>query len=201
MALPQTIVDASENIATERQLTGAALYTHDHATPVKAVVSVRGSALTVSSAYTMRFRRGNVYGESFTELSDAAGLLSFDSDPILLANGDAIHLHVLGLPADTATAWTAVIADGLSANGTLLNVNAGGHVSLSATGLDQIPITPPAGVPATFAHMLVMLYRRFFFKSTLTSAELKTYANDGTTVITTQTIADDGTTQTQGSSV
>jgi hypothetical protein len=70
--------------------------------------------------------------------------------------------------------------------------------SLSATGLDAITATAPAGVASTFPEMLVQLWRRFFKKSTLTATQLKTYADDGTTVKTTQTVNDDGTTETQG---
>ena len=70
--------------------------------------------------------------------------------------------------------------------------------ALGATGLDAITITDPAGVASTFPMMVVQLWRRFFKKSTLTSTQLKTYADNGTTVATTQTVADDGTTQTQG---
>jgi hypothetical protein len=37
-----------------------------------------------------------------------------------------------------------------------------------------------------------------FKKTTLTTTELKTYADNGTDVVTTQTVSDNGTTQTQG---
>jgi uncharacterized membrane protein len=46
--------------------------------------------------------------------------------------------------------------------------------------------------------MLVQLFYRFFGKATQTSSQLKTYAADGTTVVTTQAVSDDGTTETQG---
>ena len=45
---------------------------------------------------------------------------------------------------------------------------------------------------------LVLLYRRFFAKTTLTTTQLKTYANDGTTVVTTQTVSSSGGTDTVG---
>ena len=71
-------------------------------------------------------------------------------------------------------------------------------MALSATGLDTITATAPGGVASNFREMMVQLWRRFFRKSTLTSSELKTYADNGTDVETTQTVSDDGTTQTQG---
>jgi hypothetical protein len=73
------------------------------------------------------------------------------------------------------------------------------RVSLASTGLDAISITAPTGPATTFAQMIVQLWRRFFKLSTLTSTQLKTYADDGTTVLTTQAVSETNTTQTQGS--
>lgn len=72
--------------------------------------------------------------------------------------------------------------------------------SLAAAGLDQIPITDPGGIAGqtTFPKLLVALYRRFFRKTTLTVTQLKHYADDGSTVNTTQAMSDDSTTQTTG---
>lgn len=78
-------------------------------------------------------------------------------------------------------------------------VDASGLVSLAATGLDAITVANPSGVADTFPKMLVQLWRRFFKKATKTSTQIKTYADNDTTVVTTQTVSDDGTTQTQGS--
>jgi len=83
-------------------------------------------------------------------------------------------------------------------NGRNLVVDSTGKVDLSATGLDSIAITDPAGVADTFPEMLVQLWRRFFKKTTKTSTEIKTFADDGSTVRTTQTVSDSGGTQTQG---
>jgi len=69
---------------------------------------------------------------------------------------------------------------------------------LASDGLDSVSTTAPSGVASNFREMIVQLWRRFFKKATLTSTELKTYADDGTTPITTQSVSDDGTTQTQG---
>lgn len=74
--------------------------------------------------------------------------------------------------------------------------------SLAATGLDAIPIADPGGVANhnTFTKMMIAVYRYLYKKRTLTATQLKTYADDGTTVNTTQGVSDDGTTQTQGTS-
>ncbi len=90
-----------------------------------------------------------------------------------------------------ASSTSGIVIDPVFEQTTGLNV-------LAPTGLDGITVTAPATVPTTFTQMMVMLYRRFFSKSTLTSTQLKTLANDGTTVITTQAVSDDSTTQIQG---
>ncbi len=68
---------------------------------------------------------------------------------------------------------------------------------LASDGLDSISTAAPTGVAANFREMMVQLWRRFFKKSTLTTTQLKTYADDGAAVVTTQSVSDDGTTQTQ----
>ena len=78
-----------------------------------------------------------------------------------------------------------------------------GAVKLAADGLDSIPVTAPTGVAATFREMIVQLWRRFFRKAVIHKTGVgagtqKTYADNGTTVVTTQTITDDGTDETQG---
>lgn len=69
---------------------------------------------------------------------------------------------------------------------------------LASDGLDVIDATIPSAVATTFPGFIKQLWSRFFYKSTLSSTELITYASDGTTVVTTQTVSDTGTLQTQG---
>jgi hypothetical protein len=79
---------------------------------------------------------------------------------------------------------------------------AGDAMTLAAGAITEATITVPtvSGVASGVLGMLVQLWRRAFKKSTLDVAtgELKTYADDGTTVLTTQAATDDGTTQTLG---
>jgi len=70
--------------------------------------------------------------------------------------------------------------------------------SLAATGLDSITATTPTGVATTFPQKLVQVWHRFFGKVTMTATQLKTYDDAGTGTLTTQTLSDDSTTQTQG---
>lgn len=106
--------------------------------------------------------------------------------------------------APTAGDFTSTMKTSLNAAtpasvvGAVGSVTAG--VALAATGLDAITATAPAGVASTFPAMVVQLWRRFFAKSILDAdgATLKTYANDGTTVVTTQTVTTVGNVETQG---
>ena len=63
--------------------------------------------------------------------------------------------------------------------GSVASVTAG--VALSATGLDAIPATEPAGPATTFRGMIVQSWMRWFRPASLTTTHLKTFAADGTT--------------------
>lgn len=65
---------------------------------------------------------------------------------------------------------------------------------LGATGLNSIDTTAPTGVADNFREMLVQIWRRYFKKSIKSESGLtiKTYADDNSTVLTTQTYTDDG---------
>ena len=67
----------------------------------------------------------------------------------------------------------------------------------AGTLLDNVSITVPSGVASSFREMIVQVWRRFFKKATKTSAQLKTYADNGTSVLTTQTVSDVAGTETQ----
>lgn len=81
----------------------------------------------------------------------------------------------------------------------MILADSSGKVDLSATGLDSIPVADPTTVATTFPTMMVQVWRRFFKKVTKSTADgIRTYKDNGSTVVTTQAISDDGTTQTQG---
>jgi len=74
-------------------------------------------------------------------------------------------------------------------------------VNLAATGLDAVSVTPRAGVAATLPQMVVQTWRRFYKVSSVTATQMRTYADDGQTVLTTQNLSDDGVTQAIGGAV
>lgn len=71
-------------------------------------------------------------------------------------------------------------------------------VQLADDGFDNIATTAPTGVASDFREMIVQVWRRFFAKTILTTTSLTTYADDGSTVLTTQSVGETSTSQTMG---
>jgi hypothetical protein len=119
------------------------------------------------------------------------------------------------IATDNATELTAINANGGSGAGGYANSSDSQEgirdstlaasladktgMKLASDGLDAIAVTAPTGVATTFPGMMVQLWRRFFKKVVVSTTEIKTYADDATTVVTTQTRTETATTQTQGS--
>ncbi len=72
------------------------------------------------------------------------------------------------------------------------------NAKLTADGLDNIPITPPTGVATTFREMMIQVWWRMFKRVTLVSGFVTMFRADNSTVMTSQQVSDNGTTQTQG---
>lgn len=77
------------------------------------------------------------------------------------------------------------------------------RAKLAADGLDDVDVSAVSGPATTLGGMIVQLWRRRYKRATIEasggSGSIKTYDDDGTTVLTTQAISDDGSTQEQGS--
>jgi hypothetical protein len=75
-----------------------------------------------------------------------------------------------------------------------LTTDSSGRTTLAPAGLDAITTTAPSGVASNFREMLVQVWRLYFKKSVkaVSGLTIKTYADDGTTVVTTSTYTDDG---------
>lgn len=69
---------------------------------------------------------------------------------------------------------------------------------LGSDALDGISTAAPSGVASNYREMMVQVWRRFFKKATKSSTQILTYADDGTTTVTTQTISSSGSDETQG---
>lgn len=68
----------------------------------------------------------------------------------------------------------------------------GEPVVLAANAFDNIPTTAPSGPADDYRGMIVQIWRWFFKKKKREGQFLKTYADDGLTVITTQSVSDVG---------
>lgn len=110
-------------------------------------------------------------------------------------------------PADQSAVEAAVAAvqshgDSAWATATSVTVSDKTGFKLASDGLDSVATTAPTGPASNFREMLVQMWRRFFKGAKRTysggTQQIVTYADNGTTPITTQTISDDGTTETQG---
>jgi len=122
-------------------------------------------------------------------VTDASGFVTY-------ANAAPPTAAAIRSEIDTNSTQLAAILADTGTDGVVVALASKTGYSLAATGLDAIPITAPTGVAGTFREMLVATWRRFFKKATLSTTQLKTYADNGTTVLTTQTVADTGGTQT-----
>ena len=171
----------------------------------------KGDVVSVSVAATVNSVAGKGIVDSFVLDSKRVGDLQ---DPTVgaIAAGvmgditDTVGADVVAIKAQTDKLAFDASDNVKSTPQTAVTVGANNDktgYSLAAGGLDAISIADP-GAPAnvtTLPRMVVVLWRRFFKKSTLTATQLDTYADDGTTVNSTQAVSDDGTTQTQGAAV
>lgn len=188
------------------------------------LVSISGAANAVETDVLVPLRTVDPYNANFglTNLDAAvssrstyAGADTAGTTTLLarLTSGRATGLDNLDVAVSTRSVYAGGPVASVTGN---VGGNVGGSVAsvtapvtagtvtdktgygLAATGLDLVGTTAPTGPATTFPAMVVQLWRRFYKKTTLTSTQLETFADNGTTVLTTQNVSDDGTTQTQG---
>jgi hypothetical protein len=140
-----------------------------------------------ADAQPIRNTGPNLYGVTLlgmtVEFNRAAEIVDDGTDYFQIDSDVRIVLKNLLQPADVAAIWAGAQP-----------------VSLAAGAISDVSFSLPSlsGVAAGPVGMLVQLWRRFFRKATKSATQLTTYADDGTTPITTQTVNDDGSTETQG---
>ncbi len=154
-----------------------------------------GSAMTLAADAV---NSSSVAATAVTELQ--AGLATASALATLTAYVDTEVAAILAV-VDTEVAAILAKVNNLPASpaavGSAMTVSDKTGFKLAADGLDSISITAPTGVASNFREMWVQVWRLFFKRVTETAAERKTYADDGATVLTTQTLSDNGTTQEQ----
>jgi len=100
----------------------------------------------------------------------------------------------------TALGLLETHGDGTWATATSTTVSDKTGFKLASDGLDSVSTAAPTGVASNFREMVVAVWRRFFKKADKNenTNQIKTYADNGTDVLTTQTISDEGGVETQG---
>ncbi|MFO1019276.1 MAG: hypothetical protein U0903_01035 [Planctomycetales bacterium] len=182
------------------------------------------SAATVAAAVWDQDRSGHATTGSFGEFLDAAVSSRLaDSDFVAYSPTD---INTALSAAHGSGSWEQQDVSGLALEASVQSVKArtdlipdepaavGSTMALPANGISSATIANGALTDAKFAvpsvgtgpatgvlGRLDQLWRFFFSKVTLAEGELTLFAEDGTSVLTTQSVQDDGTTQTRGAAV
>ena len=124
----------------------------------------------------------------------AIGLTSANLDTQLATLSGYIDTEVAAIKAKTDNLPSSPAAVGSAMT---LSSNAITTAAIQDGAITDAKFTVPtvSGVSTGVLSMIVQLWRRFFKKTTCTATELKTFANDGTTVLT-QTVGESAGTQT-----
>lgn len=114
-------------------------------------------------------------------------------DATLLGNvGGSVASVTAGVTlADDAISAAKIADDAITAaaidNSAVTVLTSG--CKLASDGLDLIAVAPPTGIDAedwTFTQLVVMAGRWHYFRKTKSATQIKTFANNGVTVVTTQ---------------
>lgn len=151
----------------------------------------------VDIGYVAGLSASTVSGPIDANMIQVAGQSASAAGPINFSNLDATvsSRSTLDAPGLWSYPTRTLTSFGFTVNvGT--NLDKTGY-TLASNGLDAINTAAPAGNPVNFREMLVMVYRRFFKKAVLDGNQIRTFADDGTTVLTTQAVSSSGTTEIQ----
>jgi hypothetical protein len=167
-------------MATYTQPTGFLAATFPAGTVASTTNITAGTITTVTNLTTYT---GNTpqTGDAYARLGSPAGA--------------SVSADVAAVKSDTGGLVTTLGSAGAGLTG----VPRTGY-KLASDGLDSVSTTAPAGVASNYREMQVQTWRRAMKKTVFdTNANtLKTFADDGTTVLTTQTLTNSGGVQTQG---
>lgn len=179
------------------------------------------SAATVAAAVWDQSRSGHNATGSFGELLDAA--VSTRLADVDFVTYSPVDINTALSAAHGAGNWESPDVSSLALEASVQDVKSrtdlipdepaavGSAMTLSANAISSTTIADGTLTDAKFAvptstsgpangilGRLDQVWRYFFSKATLSEGELKLYAEDGTSVLTTQQVADDGTSQTRG---
>lgn len=162
------------------------------------------------------WKNGATTAEPVTRTNPATGVYKFVwTIPADAAENDVFSLRVVDGDGYASTVWEAQV-------GVRAELDPATRVKLDATQPDYAPATPaqvnaqvldvlsvdtfgelgsPPAATSSLKDKLVWLFMWARNKSTATATERKLYADDVTTIVSTETITDNGTTFTKGESL
>ena len=158
--------------------------------------SVETGVLQTSSASALKLKTGSVVvmPENGTPWINVAGFGSRRVTGVSTVTGDQVV--AVDPPYDDPP--TGAYYEFFN-EGDYVEVNDSRHVTVADGSITSAKFTVASysGVASGVVEKLDQVWRWFFKKTEVSATQTKTYANDGTTVMTTQTNSDDGTTQTR----
>ena len=173
---------------------------------IATTIGAAGAGLTaLATAAALATVDGNVDAilvDTGTTLDAALAVVDANVDAILVDTGTTLPASLAAHDAklDTVDGIVDTILVDTGTAGVVVAAASKTGYALASTGLDAVAVTAPSGVATTFTEMVVQLWRHLFKKTTFDSSSglLKTYADDGTTVVTTQTCTEVTTVETKG---
>lgn len=115
--------------------------------------------------------------EALTDTGTATGFYKGEFPAAIAAGVYTLQLRIGGAHSQSREVYW---------DGSTVTADKTGY-KLASDGLDSISTTAPSGVASNFREMVIATWRRFYKKVTKDSDEIKTYADNGSTVLTTQT--------------
>jgi len=188
---------------TSRHASGAAVAKSPATVDWDADVSNKPTIGTSTlDAAGVRTALGMAEADLDTQLGDVPTVAEFEARTLAAASyATAANQATIEGKIDTVdTNVDAVLAD-TGTDGVVVAAASKTGYALASNGLDSVAVTDPtdaSDAASTFTKMVRWLFLRFWSKNTMTDDTLTTYKSDGSTSLSTQTLSDDSTTQTQG---
>lgn len=150
--------------------------------------TIATSVRDVSNASPTAGSLGDVVNTAMISAAEASGYAQANGTKLgtvsNLGSGATIAANLVDIESQT---------DDIGAAGAGLTAIPKTGYKLASDGLDSVATTAPSGVASNFREMVVQTWRRWFKKAVhdQEAETLKTYADNGTTVITTQELSED----------
>jgi hypothetical protein len=193
-----TAAKLADGLLTAAKIADNAITAAKIANDAITAAKIANDAITAAKIATDAIAAAKIATDAITKIQNGLATSSALATVAAYVDTEVAAIYAL---LDTEIAAIKAKTDNLPASpaavGSAMTVSDKTGFKLASDGLDAISIAAPTGVASNFREMLVQVWRLFFKRVTETAAERKTYADNGTTVLTTQTLSDNGTTQEQ----